>query len=77
MNVIKHILQQIKCCEPYWKKVSSTSLKTDPEPENFLSMLSRLSPWKGSEVPDKVVTVKCNSTLCLEPSHEYLIWGMG
>lgn len=74
-NVIKHILHQSKRCEPYWNTVFSNCSKTNLETENFLSMLSGLTPWKDSDVPDKVGTVRCNSAVSLEPGREYLVWG--
>ncbi|CAI5693109.1 unnamed protein product [Oreochromis niloticus] len=74
-NVIKHILHQSKRCEPYWNTVSSNCSKTNLETENFLSMLSGLTPWKDSDVLDRVGTVRCNSAVCLDPGREYLLWG--
>lgn len=74
-NVIKYILHQSKSCESYWRTVSGPCPDRDPDAEHFLSMLSGLSPWRGSDVPDNVGTVRCNSATCLEPGREYLIWG--
>lgn len=74
-NVIKHILNQSKLCESYWRTVSRPCPEKDHEMEQFLSMLSGLKPWKGDEAPQKVGTVRCNSAVCLQSGREYLIWG--
>ncbi|XP_076862436.1 uncharacterized protein LOC143514750 [Brachyhypopomus gauderio] len=73
-NVIKHILRESKKCGDYWRAVSKPCC-SDPETEQFLSMLAGLDRWRGNEIPDNIGTVKCNSATLLEPGREYLVWG--
>lgn len=74
-NVIKHIIRCSKQCELFWKTVSTPHVCNDPMSEAYLSMLAGMNRWKGDGVPDKIGKVRCNSAICLEPGHEYLVWG--
>lgn len=74
INVIKHVICESKH-SAYWKALFYPCLNTDPESEQFLSMLAGVECWKVGEIPDKIGTVRCTSAVCLEPGREYLLWG--
>lgn len=74
-NVIKHVIRVLKGDNDYWNMASRPEYQSDPNVEQFLSMFTNVERWRGSEVPDKIGTVKLTQSVILLPSHEHLVWG--
>lgn len=72
-NVIRPIIQKMKSEEKYWVMISSQT--SDPDCEQFLQLLCCTSRWLGTEVPDKVGTVRLRQAVTLQPQKEYIVWG--
>lgn len=73
-NVIRHLIRQFKKDASYWEAVSM-SRSGHQELEQFLSLLAGLERWSGTEIPDKVGTVRCNRAVTLPGNSEFLVWG--
>ncbi|KAJ7992883.1 hypothetical protein DPEC_G00266690 [Dallia pectoralis] len=74
-NVIKHVISVLKGDNDYWSMASRSEHQSDPNVEQFLSMFTNVERWRGSEVPDKIGTVKLTQAVTLLPRHEHLVWG--
>lgn len=74
-KVIKHILRVSKQCDNYWKAVSAPCITDDTESEQFLNMLAGINHWRGDNISNKIGRVRCNSAICLDRGHEYLVRG--
>ncbi|KAG1950297.1 hypothetical protein F2P79_010868 [Pimephales promelas] len=74
-NVIKHVIRVLKGDNDYWSMASRPEHQSDPDVEQFLSMFTNVERWSGSEVPDKIGTVKLTQAVLLLPRHEHLVWG--
>lgn len=74
-NVIKHVIRVLKGDNDYWNIASRPEYQSDPNVEQFLSMFTNVERWRGSEVPDKIGTVKLTQSVILLPRHEHLVWG--
>ncbi|KAK0153851.1 Retrovirus-related Pol polyprotein from transposon gypsy [Merluccius polli] len=73
-NVIKHLTRVLKTSDDFWDKVSLPD-KSAVDDENLLQLLASVEKWRGSEMPDKVGTVKLKHAVTLEPMKEHLVWG--
>ncbi|KAK0131199.1 hypothetical protein N1851_034104 [Merluccius polli] len=73
-NVIKHLIRVLKTSDDFWDKVSLPD-KSAVDDENLLQLLASVEKWRGSEMPDKVGTVKLKHAVTLEPMKEHLVWG--
>lgn len=58
-NVIKHLLHQFKKDPSYWRVMNKADSSGESGIEQFLSMLSGITRWKGEVIPDTIGTVKC------------------
>ena len=74
-NVIKHLMHNLKGDSRYWDILSRYNHQSNPEVDHFLSMFTSVDPWKGSDTPDKIGTVKLTQAVTLLPRHEHLVWG--
>ncbi len=74
-NVIKHLLRQFKKDASYWRVMSKADSSCESSIEQFLSMLSGMTRWKGDAIPDTVGTVKLANAVTLTPGHEHIVWG--
>lgn len=74
-NVIKQVIRVLKGDNDYWNMASRPEHQSDPNVEQFLSMLTNVERWRGSEIPDKIGTVKLAQAVILLPRHEHLVWG--
>lgn len=74
-NVIKHVIHVLKGDNDYWSMASRPEHQSDPGVEQFLWMFTNVERWRGSEVPDKIGTVKITQAVILLPRHEHLVWG--
>lgn len=70
-NVLRPIIQEKKSSQKYWELVSSCN--TDPDCQQFLQLLGCISRWSGSEIPDKIGTVKLQQSVTLLPQQEYVV----
>ena len=52
-NVIKHILCEYKQCDAYWEAVSTPCSMSNPEAEQFLSMLAVWTVGEAKSCPTK------------------------
>ena len=74
-NVIKHLLRQFKKNPSYWHVMSKADSSGESGTEQFLSMLSGITRWKGDTIPDTIGTVKLANAVTLTPRHEHVVWG--
>lgn len=74
-NVLKHLLRQVKQSPSYWRVMDKSDSSGEPSIEQFLSMLSGITRWKGDKIPDTIGTVKLANTVTLMPMHEHIVWG--
>lgn len=74
-NVIKHLLRQFKKDPSYWRVMSKADSSGESSIEQFLSMLSGITRWKGDTIPDIIGTVKLANAVTLMPRHEHIVWG--
>lgn len=74
-NVLKHLLRQFKTDPSYWCVMNKVDSSGEPGIEQFLSMLSGITRWKGDVIPDTIGTVKLASAVTLMPRHEHIVWG--
>lgn len=74
-NVIKHLLRQFKKNPSYWRVMSKADSSGESGIEQFLSMLSGITRWKGDVIPDTIGTVKLTNAVTLTPRHEHIVWG--
>lgn len=74
-NVIKHLLRQIKKDPSYWCVMNKADSSGESSIEQFLSMLSGMTRWKGDTIPDTIGTVKLVNAVTLSPRHEHIVWG--
>lgn len=72
-NVLRSIISSMKSSEKYWDLISSRSANSDCE--QFLQLISCVSRWSGSTVPNKIGTVKLRQAITLLPRSEYVVWG--
>lgn len=72
-NVIRHVTQQMRKTEWYWKSLSQPVQDNDQEP--LLNVLSNVDRWHGDKIPQRVGTVVLRQCLTLEPQQEHLVWG--
>ncbi|KAK0137022.1 hypothetical protein N1851_026794 [Merluccius polli] len=68
-NFIKHLIQVMKGSSFGTQPVGCT----DEEVKLFL-LLANVERWRGSEVPDKVGTLRLKQAVTLEPMEERLVW---
>lgn len=74
-NVLKHLLRQVKQSPSYWRVMDKSDSSGEPSIEQFLSMLSGITRWKGDKIPDTIGTVKLANTVTLMPMYEHIVWG--
>lgn len=74
-NIIKHVIRVLKSDVDFWNMASRPVHPSDPNVELFLSMFTNVERWKGSEVPERIGTVKLTQAVALLPRHEHLVWG--
>lgn len=74
-NVIKQLLRQFKKNPSYWRVMSKAESSGESGIEQFLSMLSGITRWKGDVIPDTIGTVKLANAVTLTPRHEHIVWG--
>lgn len=66
-NVLKHLLRQFKKDPSYWRVMNRSDSSDDQNIEQFLSMLSGITWWRGNEIPDTIGTVKLTHAVTLMP----------
>ncbi|XP_055717354.1 uncharacterized protein LOC129810649 [Salvelinus fontinalis] len=71
-NVIKHLIRELKTTGDFWEKMSSSEHNGD---DKLFRLLANVERWKGTEVPERVGTVRLKRTVTLEPMQEHLVWG--
>lgn len=69
-NVIKHLVRVMKTSGK-----ASMINQSSGEEHALLQLLDGVEKWRGSEIPDKVGTVKLKHAVTLEPMREHLVWG--
>lgn len=69
-NLIKHLIRVMKTSKFF--ETQSTGC-TDDEGQLF-SLLANVKRWQGSDVPDKVGTLRLKRAVTLEPMQEHLVW---
>ncbi|KAK0139130.1 hypothetical protein N1851_024295 [Merluccius polli] len=74
-NLLKHLLRQFKQDPSYWRVMSKADSTGEPGIEQFLSMLSGITRWKGDIIPDVIGTVKLDNAVTLMPKQEHIVWG--
>ena len=74
-NVIKHLLRQFKKDPSYWRVMNKADSSGESGIEQFLSMLSGITRWKGGAIPGTIGTVKLANAVTLTPGHEHIVWG--
>ncbi|KAJ8414524.1 hypothetical protein AAFF_G00037260 [Aldrovandia affinis] len=74
-NVLKHLLRRFKQDPSYWRVMNQADSSGEQSIEQFLSMLSGITRWKGDRIPDTIGTVKLTSAVTLMPRHEHIVWG--
>lgn len=74
-NVIKFLAHRMKESSDYWRLVSSHFVEPATGCEQFLDVMANTCRWKGSELPDKVGTVKLQQCVTLQAKQEHLVWG--
>lgn len=72
---VKQLVHSLKTDDKYWNIASRHEHLSDPDVDNFLSMFTNVERWRGSDVPDKIGTVKLTQAVTLLPRHEPLVWG--
>ncbi|KAJ8347405.1 hypothetical protein AAFF_G00207800 [Aldrovandia affinis] len=74
-NVLKYLLRRFKQDPSYWRVMNQADSSGEQSIEQFLSMLSGITRWKGDRIPDTIGTVKLTSAVTLMPRHEHIVWG--
>lgn len=74
-NVIKFLACRMKGDSDYWRLVSHQTVEPMAACEQFLDVMANTCRWKGSELPDKVGTIKLQQSVTLLAKHEHLVWG--
>lgn len=69
-NLIKHLIRVMKTSKFF--ETQSTGC-TDDE-EQLFSLLANVESLQGSDVPDKVGTLRLKQAVTLEPMQEHLVW---
>lgn len=64
-NILKHVIRVLKGDNDYWNMASRPEHQFDPDIEHFLSMFTNVERWRGSEVPDRIGTVKITVTVTI------------
>lgn len=72
-NVLRHVTQQVKNTNWYWKKISQPVKENSNDP--LFSLLSNVDRWHGDRMPKRVGTVLLRQCVTLEPQHEHIVWG--
>lgn len=76
-NIIKHMICVLKDDIDYWNLASRPEHLSDPDIEHFLSMFTNVKRWRGSEVHDKIGTVKLIQVVTILPRHEQPVAQVG
>ncbi|KAL0194912.1 hypothetical protein M9458_008484, partial [Cirrhinus mrigala] len=74
-NVIKFLAHRMKGISDYWRLVSNQTVEPMTGCEQFLDVMANTCRWKGSELPDKVGTIKLQQCVTLLARQEHLVWG--
>uniref|UniRef100_A0A9J8BSI6 Gypsy retrotransposon integrase-like protein 1 n=1 Tax=Cyprinus carpio carpio TaxID=630221 RepID=A0A9J8BSI6_CYPCA len=74
-NVIKFLAHRMKGDSNYWRLVSNQTVEPMAGCEQFLDVMANTCQWKGSELPDKVGTIKLQQCVTLLARQEHLVWG--
>ena len=73
-NVIKHLIRMAKHPGSFGE-TASLSPQASGKEDGLLQLLATVEKWRGSEIPEKVGTVKLKHAVTLEPMREHLVWG--
>ncbi len=74
-NVIKFLAHRMKGDSDYWRLVSNQTVESMAGCEQLLDVMANTCRWKGSELPDKVGTIKLQQCVTLLARQEHLVWG--
>ncbi|KAL1277366.1 hypothetical protein QQF64_024039 [Cirrhinus molitorella] len=74
-NVLKPLIREMKSNDGFWRVLDKPDQSIQSEDCQFLRMLSSIERWRGSNIPDKVGTLKSKSAVVLQPMSEHLVWG--
>lgn len=74
-NVIKFLAHRMKGSNDFWRLVSNHRVEPMAGCEQFLDVMANTCRWKGSELPDKVGTIKLQQCVTLLARQEHLVWG--
>jgi len=74
-NVIKFLAHRMKGSSDFWRLVSDHRAEPMAGCEQFLDVMANTCRWKGSELPDKVGTIKLQQCVTLLARQEHLVWG--
>ena len=67
-NVIKHLIRELKTTADFCEKMSSSEHNGD---DKLFRLLANVERWKGTEVPERVGTVRLKRAVTLEPMQEH------
>ena len=70
-NLIKHLMRLMR--KNRLSETQSTEC-IEEDDEQLFSLLANVERWRGSEVPDKVGTLRLKRAVTLEPMQEHLVW---
>ncbi len=74
-NVIKLLAHRLKGDSDYCRLVSNQTVEAMAGCEQFLDIMAITCRWKGSELPDKVGTIKLQQCVTILARQKHLVWG--
>lgn len=73
-NLLRYLIRQLKMSSNLCDDMSASE-HSEAEKHQLLSLIANVETWAGSDVPDKVGTVRIKRAVTLEPQSEHLVWG--
>lgn len=73
-NLLKYLIQHLRILRDVLSHMPPSE-RSEVEQHKLLSLLANVEVWSGSDIPDKVGTVKIKKAVTLDPLSEHLVWG--